>query len=561
MYKLILVDDEADVREGVLREIDWEAQGFRVVDVAENGREALEMAERWSPDVVVTDIRMPFMDGLQLSEEIRRLYPAAKIIILTGFDEFEYARKAIHLHVEEFVLKPFSADELTQALAKIKHRLDEEMAERENLDTLQEHYRRSLPLLRELFLGTLVSRKLSEREIREKTAHYDLRILEEDRHFCVSVLHLDAPSRSDHDQGGRPPAAGSPHFADDEELKRFAVRNIAEEIVNRQQAGLVFQHNERVILLTVSQQTDSQSDRNDIRSRTSAILEEVCQNVDKYLKLTLTAGIGTVTSRLPDLMDSWADAMTALDYRLLLGGNRVISIDDVENRRGPAPVRLDDGQEQAFARCLKVGTFREMEGIVDEMFAPLLDAGSSSTFRDAQILMLQIVTTMLKAAHETDGEFGGPWGTGAAALKDATQFGSPQEAKIWVIRTCSELMARIAADRQTAYHSLVEQAKAFTRENFADSGITISRVCAHLHISAGYFSSIFKRETKMTYMAYLLQTRMDTAKELLLASDLKTFEIAEKVGYADPNYFSFSFKKQVGQSPKDYRSRARGEAM
>jgi two-component system response regulator YesN len=561
MYKLILVDDEADVREGVLREIDWEAQGFRVVDVAENGREALEMADKWSPDVVVTDIRMPFMDGLQLSEEIRRLHPAAKIIILTGFDEFEYARKAIHLQVEEFVLKPFSADELTQALGKIKDRLDEEIAERENLDTLQEHYRSSLPLLRELFLGTLVSRKLSEREIREKTAHYDLRILEGERLFCVSVLHLDAHSPSTHDQGGRPSDAGSLRFTNDEELKRFAVRNIAEEIVNREQAGLIFQHNEHVFVLTVSQAADSQSDRNDIRSLTSAILEEVCQNVDKYLQLTLTAGVGTVTSRLPELIHCCEDAMTALDYRLLLGGNRVISIDDVENRRRPAPVRLDDWQEQAFARCLKVGTFREMEGIVDEMFAPLLDAGSSSTFRDAQILMLQIVTTLLKAAQETDGEFGGPWGAGAAPLKDATQFGSPQEAKTWVVHTCSELMARIAADRQTAYHSLVEQAKAFTRENFADSGITISRVCAHLHISAGYFSSIFKRETKMTYMAYLLQIRMETAKELLLASDLKTFEIADKVGYADPNYFSFSFKKQVGLSPKDYRSRTRGEAM
>jgi two-component system response regulator YesN len=122
------------------------------------------------------------------------------------------------------------------------------------------------------------------------------------------------------------------------------------------------------------------------------------------------------------------------------------------------------------------------------------------------------------------------------------------------------MMSRIAIDRQTAYQSLVEQAKSFTKANYSDSEISIARVCSLLHISAGYFSSIFKRETKMTYVNYLLHIRLEAAKEMLLTTDLKTFEIAEKVGYADPNYFSFSFKKQVGVSPKDYRNKARGEA-
>ncbi|BBI35325.1 response regulator [Cohnella abietis] len=548
MYKLILVDDEADVREGVLREIDWEANGFQVSDVAENGREALEMIEKSAPDVVVTDIRMPFMDGLQLSEQIRRTYPSTKIIILTGFDEFEYARKAIHLNIEEFVLKPFSAGDLLQALHKVKGRLDEEMSERENVDSLQEHYRRSIPVLRELFLVSLMTRRLSSIEIREKTEHYGMIL--EGRHYTVSIMQLDNPTLervSDDSNRSR--------F--DYELQSFAVRNIAEEIVARQgMSGYVFQHNDNVVLLETSLETDL----NVVHKNTSDLLEEIRLNVEKYIKRSVTIGIGTVTPKLSDVKYSYADASAALDYRILLGNNRIIAIEDVESRSA-APIRFDELQEQAFLRCLKVGSPEEMESVVENLFAPLILAGSSCSFRDAQIFLLQIVTTMLKAL-QGQGPTRQPSdrsGNDANWFREITQFDSLKEAKAWVILTCASIISRIASDRQSAYHSLVEQARTFTKAQYADSDMTIARVCAHLHISSGYFSNIFKRETKMTYVNYLLHIRMEAAKEMLLTTDRKTFEIAELVGYADPNYFSFSFKKQVGMSPKDYRNRARGE--
>jgi two-component system response regulator YesN len=550
MYKLILVDDEADVREGVLSEIDWEAHGFQVSDVAENGREALEMAEKSVPDVIVTDIRMPFMDGLQLSEQIRRDYPATKIIILTGFDEFEYARKAIHLNIEEFVLKPFSAGDLLQALQKVKGRLDAEIAERENVDSLQEHYRRSIPVLREQFLVSLMTRKLKGAEIREKTERYGMPL--EGNNYTVSIIQLDNPAR-ERDTGKGNENNGGFDF----ELQNFAVRNIAEEIVSRQGAnGYVFQHNDNVVVLGFSTEADVP---NHVQKGTSHMLEEIRYNVEKYIKRSVTIGTGTVASKLSDVKYSYSDAMAALDYRILLGNNRVIAIEDVESR-STAPVRFDELQEQALLRCLKVGTSEEMVAIVESLFSPLIIAESTVTFRDAQIFLLQIVTTMLKALQEPNRDNGDrPPLNDSTWLKEMTQFNSLQEAKEWVISTCTGMMTRIAADRQTAYHSLVEQAKAYTKANFADSEITIAKVCSHLHISAGYFSHIFKRETKMTFVNYLLHTRLEAAKEMLLTTDLKTFEIAEKVGYADPNYFSFSFKKQVGMSPKDYRSRTRGE--
>jgi len=175
MYKLILVDDEEDVREGVSQEIDWHAYGFAVLAKAENGKEALDLVERLRPDVVVTDIRMPFMDGLQLAEAVRRQFPATRIIILTGFDEFEYAQKAVKLYIDEYVLKPFSAVELIDALVKVKNRMDEEAAHRENNQLLRESYRKSLPVLREVFLSSLRGCRACarlQRNSREQPAHF-----------------------------------------------------------------------------------------------------------------------------------------------------------------------------------------------------------------------------------------------------------------------------------------------------------------------------------------------------------------------------------------------------
>ncbi|BCG59850.1 hypothetical protein PUR_32750 [Paenibacillus sp. URB8-2] len=148
MYKLILAEDEEDVREGIIGQIDWERYGFEVIDHAENGKEAAELIDRVLPDVVVTDIQMPFMNGLQLAEYIRSRHPGTKIIILTGYDEFEYAQRAIKLQIDEYILKPFSSQELIDVLLKVKGTIEAEIAEKENIHVLSEHYRKSLPVLR-----------------------------------------------------------------------------------------------------------------------------------------------------------------------------------------------------------------------------------------------------------------------------------------------------------------------------------------------------------------------------------------------------------------------------
>lgn len=172
LYRIILVDDEEEVRQSIIRKINWTEAGFKVVGDAENGEDALEKVEALEPDLILTDIRMPYMDGLTLAERVRQKYPSIKIVIFSGYDDFEYAKQAIKLNVTEYILKPVNVEELTAILKRIKANLDEEIEQKRNVNLLRENYIKSLPILREQFLNELVSYPMPETEVEDKLREY-----------------------------------------------------------------------------------------------------------------------------------------------------------------------------------------------------------------------------------------------------------------------------------------------------------------------------------------------------------------------------------------------------
>ena len=186
-YSVMLVDDEEDVAQAILRKLDWEDMGFEKPSYAHNGFEALEMAENDMPDVVMTDIKMPYMDGLELGRQIKQLNPAVRIIIFSGFDEFEYAKEAIRLEAEEYILKPVDAVELRNVFTRIHETLDKETDEKQNVEKLTSYYLESLPLLNEDFFSSLLEGRLEKNKIKEYEKDYRL-----DFHgplFCIAVIH------------------------------------------------------------------------------------------------------------------------------------------------------------------------------------------------------------------------------------------------------------------------------------------------------------------------------------------------------------------------------------
>ncbi|MGP0586119.1 response regulator [Paenibacillus timonensis] len=552
MYKLILADDEEDVREGLLSLIDWGSLGYTVMETAENGKEAAELVEKHAPDVVVTDIQMPFMNGLQLSEWIREQYPATKIIILTGYEEFEYAQKAIRLSIDEYVLKPFSAGELAEILTKVKMQIDEEVAAKENVQLLTEHYRKNLPILQSLFLSSLVSRRLQETEIHEKCEHYDLDLSGE--RYQVSVIRIDSTAvRRESSVSGEPgngQASVSLKDTNDTQLQLFAVFNIAEEMVRLHSGDRAFIHHDEVVVLSIAEP----SMKDPLADRALQLLEEIRFSVERYLKLTVTIGAGSEVEQLSELAGSYEEAVKALDYRVILGGNKVIWIEDVESRQY-VPLSMDELKEKELVRCLKVGSDQELTDLLEELFSALAD--SKASYQDFQVYLLEMLTSVIKVAKDVHVDLDKLFGEGAGFLGQFIKFSHAEEAKAWFLDVCMKLKHSIASDRQSSYNKLVDEAKDYIMSHYGDNDISIAKVCQHLHISTGYFSNIFKKETKTTFVNYLMGVRMDAAQDLLATTDLKAFEIAERVGFADPNYFSFCFRKKYGISPKEYRTGAR----
>ena len=159
-YTVLVADDEEEVIQVIMKKIDWEGLGFSVIGYANNGVKALEMVEEFQPDVVMTDIKMPYMDGMELANRIKSEYPATKILIFTGFDEFEYAKEAVHLEVEEYLLKPVNSVELTDVFSSLKIKLDQEISEKQNAEILQKYYMESLPLLQANFYSTLIDGRI-----------------------------------------------------------------------------------------------------------------------------------------------------------------------------------------------------------------------------------------------------------------------------------------------------------------------------------------------------------------------------------------------------------------
>ncbi|QLG42447.1 response regulator [Paenibacillus sp. FSL W7-1088] len=526
MYRVLLVDDEEDVREGLVVEVDWEALDLRIVGLAENGREALEMAERVEPDIVVTDISMPFMDGLELARRLRERNPLVKVVILTGYDEFDYARQAVSLSVDEYLLKPFSAGHLTELLTRLRAQMAADVAEREDVQQLRDHYYTSLPLLQADLMATLLHRQKSPEYIHGKAKQCGLDLHGERYGVSVLTLHMDGEQSAD------------------AELKQFAALNIAAEVWTEHGAGHAFMHQETIVLLYVDQWGGEDGEK-----RQQQALENVMRSINHYLRIPATVGSGSIVNTLAGVKHAYEDALLALDYRLVPGTDSLIYIADVE-RQTAGKLRFDELKQQTLTRCLKAGTQAELEDALEIIFREItVEHGRS----DIQLYLIEVLTNVWKAAQASGEAMEDIFGAGFQLYADLFRLPGLSEAQGKVREVCLLVQHRIASGRQHVYKDIVEQALSFTKEHFADPDLSIQKVCGHLHISSGYFCGIFKKEVQLTFLQYLMQIRMEAAKELLRSTEMKSFEIAGQVGFAEPNYFSFCFKKHIGVSPKEYR--------
>lgn len=521
MYKLMLVEDEAIVRESMIQNIDWERYGFTMACACENGRDAMEQIASVLPDVVVTDICMPFVDGLELARYLHEHYPSIFVVILTGFSEFSYAQQAIKLHVHDFILKPVVPKEFCAILEKLSADLDSRNSQRSSLRSLQSRAYQAETILRSTLFRNLLRGQPSATEVRRAAEEAGLRLdcAVYGAVFCQPRVELDPVTRSQHLlDATQSVAARFPHCT----------------------AAVV---EDRYPVLLVGGRTDEEAGS---RCRDAAAM--LSDAVARLIGAAAAVGVGSCCTGPGSLHRTFREAHHALGYGFTQSQRLLV---DHLCRAAERPGT--DADPLPSTRPLRKAL---ADGHGDEAMEQLHDLFETlrrrKLHRDNCLSLLERLRFALTDLIPADGVSAAP------VLSPTEQWFTLDQVEQELTQLCAFLLrtSQTAADDDPA-SLCVERARGLIQQHYHDSAFSLTELLGLLNVSKSYFSSAFKAQTGQTFTEYLTAVRMEKAKYLLTTSNLRAHEIAERVGFTDPHYFSVAFKRTVGMTPREYKEAGR----
>lgn len=418
MHNLLIADDDEIMRAGIEKNIDWESNRIHVVGAAHNGQECLEMIPSCLPDLILTDIKMPFMDGIQLTEAVYRLYPQIKVVLLTAYGDFKYAQMALNYKVCQYVMKYEANSVILEAVKKAAREFDDQKDSGEMLN-------RSRELLRGKYLYDLAAGE----ESTQKAEQLGFRFLDGD--FCALCAEISQKNGN-----------GNEPFWQAKQLCEDAGASFREKLSGKDAQVYYFTGDVRLNLVVSLSAGETRMEEFCKR------LEEVIPKVEKELNLTICVGVGTRRRELESVAKSYADAVQALEFKNIMEG----------------------GQSQKII------------------------------------------------------------------LADAVKNGN------------------------VPHMAVLKQILAFIAANYHQEDLSLNRIADEVHLTPSYISTLFKKYQGVNISDYLIDIRIRKAMELLTGTDLKTYEISERIGYSNPQYFSVVFKRTAGMSPMEYRKSKTGKA-
>ena len=517
LYKIMLVDDEEEVRTSIIKQVDWEKLGFRVVSDAENGEDALEKIDIYEPDVIMTDIRMPYMDGLSLIEKVHSKYPTVKLLIFSGFDDFEYAKEAIRLGVSEYILKPINSEELSEIFNKIKKNLDLEIENRRDIARLRENYKTNLPIIKNQFLINLLNSKLSKAEIDLRLKEYEIDLNEALKYqaACVDIEYEKMLI--------------DPKLGLQKELVALSVMNLLKD---------------KILIIIAIDEKNKNIDLIDL-------LRAICKESIRVLGVSISLGLGDKKNDILELSLSYQESLEAIGYKQIVGIGEAIYIKDVEPH-SLGTLYFDEKEDEEFSSSIKFGPIEKINTQIDNILYKL--ENSKVHFRQKQAYAFSIITVIIRLMQQYEISLV-KFDSGDSGYIDViNKLQNFEEFIVWLRDICIRLYTSMQEKRESNSKQVIAEAKMYIMENYDKEELSVDIVCKKLHLSTAYFSTLFKKEVGQTCIAYITDFRLKKAVELLNTTDDKTYMIANKVGYAEQNYFSYVFKKKYGVSPSKYRS-------
>ncbi|MDR1060620.1 MAG: response regulator [Clostridiales bacterium] len=529
MYKIMIVDDEYNARDGLENVIDWGRIGAKVVGSAADGEDALAKIPRLAPDIVITDVKMDRMDGLEMTQRIGELYPRIKTIVLSGYDEPEYIRKSLGLKVFAYLLKPVRGKEILETARGLIEQLERENSLLRRVELMEEEFGRNRDYLHEHFLRDLLLGSVAGREQFAERAAF-LQLSFPPGSYRCALLAID----------GLPRAAGEHGFQ-----KLRGVRVVAEGLLRERQGGeawLVGVEPDRLALILDARTCESR-------------LDGLVESVKALLGVSVTAAVGSGED-IFDIWRSYRQAAIVCDNNIAPGVNGVVCYSDM-----PPP----DGSRFLYPRekeraLLESASSTDAE--IAAMAADLLDEmerqGCSRERMIAEVagFLGQHARKAMDMGVDVYRLFGRE---ALDPFRLFERYGERERIQAWLANILSKTRDEILREKAGRAGSLVGRASAYISANFSRSDISLDMVAAHLKINPSYFSRLFKKETGASFIDALTELRVGKSKELLGRGGERVADIAAAVGFQSTRYFCTLFKKNVGCSPTEYRDQAAAE--
>lgn len=529
-WKMCVIDDIVAVIEGISKSVRWSEHGIHLVGTATNGEDGLRLIEEMSPDIIITDIRMPKIDGMALTERVKAKYPTCKIIFITGFTDFEYAQQALKLGAFDFIAKPFSLAEIVEAVLKAKLVLEEERSEARKRWQLEQRVKTSIPMLQQEFLQLLLHHRGEEENVLKRWEFLDIPLAKEN--LIVMVLEID--NFEEH----------CLHIPVQEaELLRFALQNIVEETISAYTSCIVFRET-MVRFVAIFNEKEGIS--------SLMIAEKCCQHIEMYTRFTVSIGLGLAIPRINELVSSYDQAVAALSYHFYTGGNGVFGYHEVTTtdiRRIYCSVDM----EKELLYSIRSGNSEKASAIITHIFAEFISNEEMpepeyviSLYYELAYMMIRV---LLEIVSQEDAI------SILQSVRDRSMLGSVSMGKLkgklqQLCQLCCELIER---SRASVASSIIEESVHYIRSHLHED-LSVQSSARLVHLSGSYFANLFKKTIGMPFMQFVTQERMELAKNRLLAGH-QVQEIAYATGYGDRRYFSEAFKKHIGMTPSEFRTK------
>ena len=532
MYRAIIADDEQAVRRGLINHFDWTKYDVEVVADFPDGQKALNYINSNPVDLVVTDVRMPNMDGIELTKHIREQYPKTKIIFISGYEDTVYLRNALKMDVVDYVLKSIDLKEFEKDIVHVLEIIERENLKDQTLAELEEKLTMSIPLLQQRSLMLLIRDDSSSENEDNTYEHLSfLNIpLSNDVHYCVLVLQLLNIWRSFSRMNERQRLMFSLQFQSD-----------VVEILKKYGSDICFENSIGEFAIIVNAEAEGFEDI------LLSVSEELQQLVEVKYFVQCRIGISERFKGLTNVHSSYESAVNAIHSRYFIGDSHSISVDKFKEIVAARSVK--EHAEKEISSALLSGDYLRVQKIMEEIFAELDSMPADVEQQNFLVFLLLLPTRVLSGIRSGEK---GAYDNHRSLLSRFLCCGDMSEQKLLILHLYQEVAVLINSRSESHSHHIIERVKQAIETRYMEQ-LSISSLAEEVYLTPTYLCVLFKQATGQTLNEFITLVRMQRAKALLADTSIKLYDVCYKIGYLSPSYFSKLFKKYSGFTPSEFR--------